>query len=68
MAPQPIVGPLATLLSFLILYTVGRIFGREMSLSQGLVPTHDTAQTQNKHIDVHSSSGIRTRDLSVWSG
>jgi hypothetical protein len=32
------------------------------------LPTHRTAQTQNKRTDMHISSGIRTHDFSVWAG
>jgi hypothetical protein len=32
------------------------------------LPTHRTAQTQNKHTDIHASSGILTHDHGVRAG
>jgi hypothetical protein len=31
------------------------------------LPTHRTTQTHNKHTVIHTSSGIRTHDPSVWA-
>jgi hypothetical protein len=50
--------------SFLILgQSVGHL-GRGISPSQGRLPT----QTQNKRVDIHSFSGIRTHDPSARAG
>jgi hypothetical protein len=45
------------------------LLGRGISPSQGQsLPTHRTTQTQNKHTDIHASSGTRTHDPSVRVG
>jgi hypothetical protein len=57
--------------SFFNLYTVGRTpWMGDQPVSRSL-PTHRTAQTQNKRTQtsiIHASSGIRTHDASVWAG
>jgi hypothetical protein len=53
---------------FLILRTVGRIPWTEDKPVARPLPTHRTVQTQNKHTQIHVSSGIRTYDPSVWVG
>jgi hypothetical protein len=58
---------LGRFLGFLILYTVGRLLGRGISPSQG----HYLHTGQHKHrinANIHTSSGIRTQDPSVWAG
>jgi hypothetical protein len=62
--------PLWTLgvFQFLNLYTVGSTPWRgDQPLAMPL-PIHRTTQTQNKHTDIHASSGIRTNDASVRAG
>jgi hypothetical protein len=61
-AVQPFVGPWP-LFSFLILYTVGRTPCTGISPSQGLY-----LHKQNKHTNIHASSGIRAHDPSVRAG
>jgi hypothetical protein len=51
--------------SFLILNTVGRTPWTGDQPVARPVPTHRTAQTQNKHIGIRASSGIRIHDPSV---
>jgi hypothetical protein len=51
--------------SFLILYTGGRIScTRDQPIPRPL-PTHKATQTQNKRIQIHALSGIRTHGSSV---
>jgi hypothetical protein len=67
MAVEHFVGPWP-LFSFLILYTVGRTpWTGDQPVARPL-PTHTTTQTQNKHTDIHASSGIRTHVPSVLAG
>jgi hypothetical protein len=68
MALHPFVG-LSQLFSFLILYIVGRTFGRVISLSQGLyLYTEQYKHRINVDTDIHALSGIRTHDASVRAG
>jgi hypothetical protein len=66
-ALQLFVGPWP-LFQFLNQCTVGRTpWTGDQPVARPL-PTHRTTQTQNKRIDIHASSGIRTEDTSVWAG
>jgi hypothetical protein len=56
------------LFSFLIFYTDGRIPWTGDQPVGTPLPTHRTAQTQNKRTHTHDSSGIGTHDPSVWAG
>jgi hypothetical protein len=55
--------------SFLIYTQSTRLLGRGISPSQGrYLHTEQRKQRVNAHTDIHSSSGIRTHDTSVWAG
>jgi hypothetical protein len=67
MALQPFVGPWPLLQFRNLFYTVGRTpWASDQPVARPL-PTHRTAQTQNKHThtDKYALSGIRTHDPSV---
>jgi hypothetical protein len=67
MSLQPFVGPWP-LFSFLILYTVGRTpWTGDKPVARPL-PIQRTTQTEQTHIDIHASGGIRTHDASVQAG
>jgi hypothetical protein len=56
---------LSRFLSFLFLCMVGTtLWPGDQPVSRPL-PTHRTTRTQNKHTDIHASSGIRIHDPSV---
>jgi hypothetical protein len=65
MFPQPLCWALATFsVSWSYTQSVG-LLGREISSPQGLY-LHTGQHKHNKRIDIYASSGIRTRDWSVW--
>jgi hypothetical protein len=45
-------------------HIVGSI-GREIGLSQGLLPVQDNTNTHTQNADIHASCGIRTHDPSL---
>jgi hypothetical protein len=59
---------LSRFFNFLVLYTVGGTPWTEDQPVARPLPTHRSTQTQNKHTDIHASSGIRIHDPSVRTG
>jgi hypothetical protein len=58
MSLQAFVGP-ARSISFVILYTADRTSWTGNQSHAKPLPTHRTTQTQNKHADIHASSGMK---------